>query len=283
MSHLLFQDGQFFRDDKLLAGANSRGLRYGDGAFETMKVNAGQIQLGDWHMERLFAALELLQFNWPPYFTPTYLLNIIQQLVHRNGHSELARVRLMVYRGNGGLYDPENHYPHHIIQSWVLPAPNHQWNENGLVLGIHEAARKSMDVLANHKTNNYLSYILGALEAKKEKWNDALMLNTAGRICDATIANIFLVEKERIITPALEEGPVAGVMRRFLISRLKEQGRVVLEEPVSVERIMAAEELFLSNSIYGMRWVQSLGGSSYRMNQTRAIYESTIRPFFMPG
>ncbi|MBC6492541.1 aminotransferase class IV [Flavihumibacter stibioxidans] len=281
MSHLLFQDGQFFRDDKLLVGANNRGLRYGDGAFETMKVNAGQVQLGDWHMERLFAALKLLQFDCPSYFSPSYLLDMVKQLVHRNGHSKLARVRLMVHRGNGGLYDPENHYPHHIIQSWNLPETNHQWNENGLVVGIHKGARKAPDVLANHKTNNYLAYILGALEAKKEKWNDAIILNTEDRICDATIANIFLVENGRIITPSLEEGPVAGIMRRFLVTRLSEQRIDIAEEPVSVERIMAADEVFLSNSIYGMKWVNMIAGVKYKAEKTRAIYEDIIRPLFM--
>lgn len=283
MSHLLFQDGQFFRDDKLVVGAGSRALRYGDGVFETMKVNAGQIQLGNWHMERLFAALKLLQFDCPGYFTPDYLLEAIHQLVHRNGHSRLARVRLMVYRGNGGLFDPENHFPHHLIQSWNLPEANHHWNENGLVLGIYDAARKSADILANHKTNNYLPYILGALEAKKEKWNDALLLNTSGRVCEACIANVFIIEKHTIITPSLEEGPVAGVMRRLLIGRMKELGLEVFEEAISLERLLAAEEVFLSNSTYGMRWVKEIGGVKYRQDQSLSIYQNIIRPLFEMG
>lgn len=282
MSHLLFHDGQFYRDDKVLVGANSRALRYGDGLFETMKVNREKVQLGEWHMERLFQGLRLLHFDLPHYFTPQYLLEKMVQLAHRNGHGRLARVRLMVFRGNGGLYDPENHYPHHVIQTWTLPDANHEWNENGLVVGVHEQARKAIDVLANCKTNNYLTYVLGALEAKKQKWNDALVLNTNGHICDATIANVFLVKGDRLLTPALGEGPVAGVTRRYLIEALASKGIKVEETSVSRELLVEADEVFLTNTSYGMRWVQRIGDKTYTAARSRELYREIIAPLFGP-
>jgi branched-chain amino acid aminotransferase len=280
MSHLLFQDGQFYRDDKLIVGAGSRGLRYGDGVFETMKVNHDRIQLGNYHMERLFAGLKLLEFECPANFTPDYLLDKILQLSHRNGHSLLARIRLMIHRGNGSLHDPENHYPHHIIQCWSLPAANHEWNVNGLVLGVHRKAKKSMDVLANSKTNNYLGYILAALEAKHQRWNDAIMLNSADRICDSTIANIFLIRDGIIITPKLEEGPVSGIMRRYLIENFITAGIKVEEQAVTEELISDAQEVFLTNSSFGIRWVRTIGNKEYDSEQCRSLYNQFIVPLF---
>ncbi|MBZ5857149.1 aminotransferase class IV [Flavihumibacter profundi] len=283
MSHLLFHDGQFYRDDKLIVGAGSRGLRYGDGIFETMKVNRDQLQLGEWHMERMFAALRLLEFDCPGYFTPGYLLDKILQLAHRNGHAHLGRVRLMVFRGNGGLHDPENHYPHHVIQTWALPEANHHWNENGLVIGIHGKAQKAADILANCKTNNYLPYIMGALEAKHQKWNDAILLNTNGRICDTTIANIFAVTDGKIITPSLPEGPVAGIMRRYLLDKMAENNIPFIDGALTSDTLLSADEIFLTNSTYGIRWVGSLNEKRLGKEFTRSLYEQFIRPLFLAG
>lgn len=280
MSALLFHDGQFLRNDKLLAGAGSRGLRYGDGVFETMKVNRAAIQLGGQHMKRLFSALELLEFVCPAFFTPDYLLEKITQLAARNSHEKLGRVRLMVYRGDGGLYDPTNHYPHHIIQTWELPEANHAWNENGLVVGIHRKAQKAADALANCKTNNYLPYVMGALEAKRERWNDAFVLNTNGRIADATIANLFLVKDGSLFTPALSEGPVAGVMRQYLLDKLGAVGYSLFEMAITEQMLAEADEVFLTNSSYGIRWVGEIGPVKYSSRHTMDIYRQVIEPLF---
>jgi branched-chain amino acid aminotransferase len=280
MSQVLFEDGQFFRDDKLLVGANSRAVRYGDGLFETMKVNQGRIQLSGWHFERLFKGLELLQFECPSYFTPAYLEDKILQLAHRNGHSNLARVRLMIFRGNGGLYDSVSHFPHHVIQSWSLPPANHQFNENGLVLGIHRTAHKTMDVLANTKSNNYLPYVLGSLEVKKEKWNDAVVLNAAGRIADCTIANLFIVKDGVLRTAAATEGPVLGIMRRFILDYCIREGLPVEETGLTEADLLKADEIFLTNTSYGIRWVGRLGEKLFSNDFSTRLYRDAIQPLF---
>jgi branched-chain amino acid aminotransferase len=284
MSTQLFFDGQFLRSDKLLLGAGNRGLRYGDGVFETIKINQGVVQLGSLHMQRLFAALQLLEFEPPGYFTPGYLLEKITELAKKNGHANLGRIRVMIFRGNGGLYDAENHYPHHIIQSWALPPANHEWNENGLVLGLHRKAQKSADALANCKTNNYLPYVLGALEAKRLHWNDALLFNSKGNLCDSTIANIFLLKDDKIFTPALTEGPVAGIMRQYLLQQLPARGYVVQEAAITEDMLFAADEIFLSNAVYGLRWAGIIGNTKFSHQKTAAIYREIIQPLFLlPG
>lgn len=280
MSHVLFEDGQFYRDDKPIVGANNRGLRYGDGAFETMKVINGRLQLADWHMERLFAALSLLQFDCPGYFTPDYLIDKILKLVHRNGHSHLSRVRLMVYRGNGSLYDATSHFPHHVIQSSSMPPAQQEWNEDGWIIGFHRVAHKAMDILANAKTNNYLPYLMGALEAKKEKWNDAVLFNAAGRVCDCTIANIFIVKQGILYTPPASEGPVLGVMRRLILEYCEKNKWPVVESPLTEKDVLEAEEVFLTNSGYGIRWVSRLGGDSFSQKLSKQLYLAAIQPLF---
>ncbi|QEC66579.1 hypothetical protein FRZ67_04435 [Panacibacter ginsenosidivorans] len=259
----LHHNGKIYKADKLLISPNNRSFRYGDGFFETMKMINGKIILADYHFERLFTSLELLQFEKPNYFSPNYLKTQIEELAKKNYHSKLARVRLMIFRGDGGLYDPENHFPNHLIQTWELNPSNNILNENGLVVNIFKDARKACDNYSHVKSNNYLSYAMAALWAKKKQLNDALLLNSYDRITDATIANIFIIKDGIVKTPALSEGCISGVMRRHLLKCLHEENIPVEEAKIEPEELLQASEVFLSNGVYGIRWIKSCGNSNY--------------------
>jgi branched-chain amino acid aminotransferase len=193
-------------------------------------------------------------------------------LAQRNGHAQFGRIRLTVFRGAGGLFDPEHLHPNFLIETWSLPEHFTEWTENGLVLGIASQVAKSPDVLANLKHNNYLAYALAAMEAKANQWNDALVLNTARNLADSTIANLFLVEGTRFVTPPLTDGPVAGVRRRHLIEFIRASGGEVLEASISPERLLQANEVFLTNAIRPIRWVQRIENESFGNEQTYALY-----------
>jgi branched-chain amino acid aminotransferase len=275
MNHFIY-NGKTYKENSPVISANNRGLRYGDGVFETMKLLNGKIILFDEHFARLWKGMEILGFDMPKHLSPEQFLSEIVTLAKKNGHEKTARIRLQIIRGDGGLYDVKNHHPRYIIQTWPLPEGNGEWNSNGLVLGIYKDARKSCDILGNLKHNNYLPYAMAALHAKKEKWNDALLLNSRGNICDSSIANVFIVKNEIIYTPALSEACVAGIMRQQIISELKKSSRKLIETAVSAEDVLNADEVFLSNSMYNIRWVQRIGDSIYNSNITREIYSSIL-------
>lgn len=267
-------NGKVFKENSLIVGPDNRGLRYGDGIFETLKIKDGQVILEDEHFARLWNGMQVLQFEIPKQFTPEKLKRELMQLVEKNGHSNGARIRLNIFRGDGGLYDAKNNTPNYIIQTWALPVDNGQWNSNGLVAGIYEDAKKSCDAISNLKHNNYLPYVLAALKAKKEKWNDAILLNTYGRICDSTIANIFIIKNELITTPALNEGCVAGVMRKEIIKTAAKNYWKIEETAISQQDILTADEVFLTNSIYNIRWVQRIENKEYTHSYTQKIYNA---------
>lgn len=272
----LHSNGKIYNADKLLISPDNRAFRYGDGFFETMKMIHGKIILADYHFERLFSSLDLLQFEKPNYFTVDYLKKNIEELAEKNGHLKLARVRLMIYRGNGGLYDPENHFPNHLIQTWELNPSNNKLNENGLVIDIFKDARKACDHYSHVKSNNYLSYVMAALWAKKNKLNDAILLNSYDRIADATIANVFVVKDGIVKTPGVTEGCVSGVMRRHLINCLKKENIPCEETGLEPEELFNASEVFLTNAGYGIRWVQSCGNNNYTNELSKLLYKKFI-------
>lgn len=267
-------NGKLYKTDTHIIAAGNRGFRFGDGLFETIKCKNGHPEFLDEHLARLWKGMQVLQFDIPKRFTPDFLEQEILKLLEKNGHRDTARLRLTVYRGDGGLYDAVDHKPHYIIQSWALPGETGAWNSNGLVAGIYTGVKKSCDILSNLKHNNFLPYLLAALQAKKEKWNDAILLNTDGRLCDTTIANIFSIKDEVIHTPALTEGCVAGVMRNNLVQKLKAAGFKITEGTLSPDELMEADEVFFTNSIYNLRWVQSIGDKNYGNTLTQKIYRS---------
>jgi branched-chain amino acid aminotransferase len=270
-------NGKLVRAGKLIISPDNRSFRYGDGFFETMRMTNGSINLSDYHYERLFSSLELLKFDRPSYLTVQYLKEQIENLATKNKSRQLSRIRLTIFRGEGSLYDCENQAPNYIIQTSELDPKILQLNKNGLVTGIYKEARKSCDTFSHIKSNNYLPYAMAALSAKENKLNDAFLLNTYNRVADATIANIFIVKDGNVKTPALNEGCVAGVMRRHLLASMRMENIPVEETQIETGELLEANEIFLTNSVFGIRWVKKCGKSNYSLQLAKYLHNKSIR------
>jgi len=255
-------NGRFFADDENVLSKDDRSYRYGDGLFETMKLINGNISLGDYHFERLFSGLNVLKFHISVLFTKQKIEKEIKELSKKNECERSARIRLSVSRGNGGLYDCDNKFSY-LIECW--PLEQKDLNENGLVIDIFSDARKSIDIFSNLKSANYLPYVMAAIWAKENKLNDALILNQHDRICDSTIANVFWVKDNNIFTPPLNEGCVAGVMRKKILElAIGNSDHLVQEHILTKETLLQADEVFLTNAITGIRWVKKCRSKVYK-------------------
>jgi branched-subunit amino acid aminotransferase/4-amino-4-deoxychorismate lyase len=277
---LVYLNGRFINEAKATVSVNNRSFRYGDGCFETIKVIRGEAPLLPLHFDRLFSSLQCLQFQLPSFFTREYVASRLHELVLKNGHAQLARVRITVFRGDGGIYDPINHQPHLLIQSWPLNPENNRLNENGLVIDFFRDGRKACDAFANLKSNNYLLYAMAALHAKQHHCNDALVLNQYGHVADATIANVWIAEGNTLVTPPLAEGPVQGTMRRYLLEQAIVRGFQVKEEPISTDRLLAADEVFLTNAIYGLKWVKQVANLEFPCQMAASVHHTLVAPLW---
>jgi aminodeoxychorismate lyase len=274
MSIFFNYNGKLFQESTPVISPDSRGLRYGDGLFETMKMANGKLLFAKDHFERLFQGMKILQFDIPVHVTPENIEKEICHLALKNNHTESARIRLTVLRGNGSVFDADNHHPNYIIQSWLLNDTIGKLNSNGLILGFYEETIKSVDILSNIKHNNYLPGILAALYAKQNKWNDAVIINNYNRVCETTIANIFLIKNKIIYTPALSEGCVAGIFRQNLLGLFKSIALPCIEKEITKEELLNADECFLTNSIGNVKWVKSIDNKEYDQVVTKEIYHS---------
>jgi branched-subunit amino acid aminotransferase/4-amino-4-deoxychorismate lyase len=269
-------NGKIVEEANAFISPSNRSFRYGDGCFETMKMINNKIILQDLHLERLFASLDQLQFDIPKHFTPTFIIGNIDETAKKNKHAD-CRVRLTIFRGDGGLYDPENLLPNFIIQTYPLDVVK-TINENGLIVDFFKDTIKAADQYSSIKSNNFLSYAMAALWVKKQKLNDALLLNQFNRIADATIANIFIVENGVIKTPSLAEGPVAGVMRKHLLASLRKDDMPVHETEITIDEVLNASEVFLTNAIHGIKWVKQAGTSNYSGDFASHLYKKYVLP-----
>lgn len=267
----LFNEKQFRLSEKSIS-VESRGVRYGEGVFETMKLVNNTVLFFDFHMERFFHGMNLLKLKPPPFFNPQKIQKIIIELCRKNNCSDFARIRLSCIGNNGGVWDKQDQFADIIIQSWKLPDHYNEFNINGLVVDVCEDVHKSIDLLSNLKSNNYLPYLFAANKGKELKVNDMIVLNHFDHIVDSTIANVFVIKDNNILTPPLSDGPVAGVMRRNLLKILPDNGINVQECSLTINDLMEADEFFLSNAMYGLRWVQRFRDKTFTNTVTQKIY-----------
>jgi aminodeoxychorismate lyase len=282
MDLMISYNGSLLLEKQVCISVNNRSFRYGDGCFETIKVINGKIILPHLHFTRLLTSLEKLQFEVPAFLTSAYLSHQLLQVVNENKHSPLARVRVTVFRGDGGLYDEVSHKPNIIIQSLRGNEQSNSLNNEGLVLDFYNEAKKTCDSLCFIKSNSYLPSVMGSLYVQKNKLNDCVISNCFNRVAETTIANIFVVKDGIIKTPALTEGCVDGVMRRYLISRFREESFPFEEGEILHNDLLEASEVFLTNAVYGIRWVKKIADSNFGNQLSSVLHQKFIQPLFSP-
>lgn len=251
----------------------NRSFRYGDGIFETIKIFRGKILLADYHFDRLLTSLSLLKINPSFFLTRDKMQENILELCKLNNCENSARVRLAVYR-------EEDNNAGFVVEANFLEANINSLNEEGWRIDIYPLVRKSCDAFANLKSANYLPYVLCGIYADENKLDECLVLNSNNKLCDASKANIFLILNKEVFTPALHQGCVNGVKRRFIIERLKKSGIVTRQTTIDEAMLLAADEVFLSNAINDIRWVRSFRDKTYTKDFITDFYKKNFSTIY---
>lgn len=272
LEELICVNGQFLHLDQHPLSVHNRSFKYGDGLFETMHYQKGQILFVDAHFERLVAGMFVLGFETSFFDIEAVYKDCLKLVQNKNFTS--ARIRLHVYRNDGGNYKPATDQCSYVIQAEKVEENSFFLNEKGYHIGLFSDIRKPINSLSGIKSANGLLYVLAARHADIQHWNDALILNEQGRICECSSSNIFLILPDKsILTPALTEGCLAGVMRKIVIELLQNSGRKVVEGAVLTEDFYRAEEVFLTNAIQGIRWCIAFREKRFYSIQTREILQ----------
>lgn len=230
-----------------------RGFLLGDAVFETMRVYAGSPFREAEHLARLRRTCGLARL---PY--PEDLPRAVRAVLEANALQE-ASVRITVSRGVGGRgASPRGAGPATLLvtASAVEPRPE-VWTRG---LHVVTASLPHATPLAGAKTTNYMANVLARIEAEEKGADDALFVDAAGHVVEATQANLFLVEGDALATPPLSSGCLPGVTRALLLQLAPSAGLRPVERPLRVADVAAADEAFLSASVLEVGPVVAVDG-----------------------
>ena len=234
----------------------NRGFQYGDALFETMHANGKVIQFFDQHMQRLSKAMGMLKMEIPPKISGQTIENEIIRLLHKNRHLKGARVRLTVFRNPGGKYTPEDNSCSYLIETSSLEHDTYQLNDKGLFIDVFPGLKKPIHPLSNLKTTNDLIYVMAGIFKKEHRLDECLLLNEKDEITEAISSNVFMMYEGELRTPPLASGCLEGIMREQVIECARALNiRISDSQPLKLEDLMKAEEVFLTNAIKGIQWV----------------------------
>ncbi len=242
---VIWLNGDFVAADKPALMAHDRGLTLGDGLFETIAVKAGVPLRLDAHLKRLRDGADFLGLPAPA--DDTALHDAILGLLGANGMAGEAAVRLTLTAGPGprGLPRPDQPTPTLMLAAGRIPA---QAPPARLIIA-RTTCRNEKSPLSRLKTLNYLDSIIARREATARGADDAVMLNSQGRVAEATAANLFLSLDGHWVTPSVAEGALPGTMRAALVKNWRAE-----ERAVTVAELRRADDMVLTNAL-GLRKV----------------------------
>ncbi len=248
-------NGEFLKGDDYSLTHRNRSFCYGDALFETIHCLGTQPQFFENHWNRLSQGMKILKMQGSKDFSGQTLEYYIEKLLNKNRIFKGARIRLTIYRNEGGLYSPDSNTISWLMESSALEDEHYEFNSKGLNIDIFDGVHKPVTVLSNLKTTNALIYVLAGIFKTENKLDECLILNQYGRIAESISSNVFLVKDEKIITPPLSEGCIAGTMRHTVMYLAKRAGYSVEERGILETNLLDADEVFFTNAIQGIRWI----------------------------
>jgi len=241
-------DGTLSPGPEARVAAADRGLHYGDGVFETLRAERGRAFLLDAHLERMRAGLGVLGIA---------VGGVVGRaregtaaVAARLAEEDAATIKIMVTRGVGpGGPSCGSALVPTVIAIGRADAPERPDSMRAVTSSV---VRNERSPLARVKSLNYLEMVLARREAEAAGVEEALMMNTQGRLAEAAAANVFAVVDGRLVTPPVSEGCLPGIVRTEVMRIAEASGIRVRQTPMPPEMLGEASEAFLTNSRIGI-------------------------------
>ena len=235
MSGPVWVNGTLVDADAARVSVFDHGLTVGDGIFETLRVYDGTPFAVTRHLQRLARSAAGLGLACPP---DDVCRTAMAEVIEANGGGDL-RLRLTVTGGHAPLGSGRGEGGPTVV---AAVAPLDPWAATTTVITV-PWTRNERSPLAGLKTTSYGENVVALARAKETGASEALFANTAGRLCEGTGTNVFLVVDARLVTPPLSSGCLAGVTRELLLEVTD-----AVEEDLPFEVLADAEEVFVTSS-----------------------------------
>ena len=256
-----------------LIPVTSRIAKFGDGFFETIRIWDSKPLFIEFHLTRFFRSCEILKIEPPK---REYLLGEIDRLINHFSHPS-ARLRVTCFRDGDGLYLPQQNRSEVIME--INQAPEELYQNDSYRTGILKSVKISEGPLSLIKSTSALHLIMGAIETEEQGWDAGILLNSEGRVADATSYNVFIVIGNEVFTPSVDEGALPGVLREVLLSKIiSKAGLKSGFGKLSITKLLHADEVFLTNAIKGIVPVSRIGHQYFeKREKTTRLKDQLIR------
>ncbi|MDO5105303.1 aminotransferase class IV [Capnocytophaga sp.] len=245
----------FLKSENAVLTIQNRAFKYGDAVFDTLKYTHEKLLFWEEHYLRLMASMRILRMEIPLSFTMEFLESeILETLKINNLANSSARIRITVFRNDGGLYTPQTNNVSYIIETEKLDSPFYELSNSPYEVELFKDFYVQPDLLANIKHTNKLVNITGSIFARENDYQNCILLNNSKNIAGALNGNLFLVNENTIKTPPLTDGCLNGITRKILLKIIvKTPDFKIVETSISPFELQKADELFITNSIIGIQ------------------------------
>ena len=251
----------------------NRGFSYGDAVFETVKAVGDKLIFWEDHYFRLMASMRLLRMEIPMTFTPEYFVDQCNNLIESQPASAAAwRLRLTCYRDSAGRYTPVENKVSYVISCEPLEQSIFSSKVPNYRVDLYKDHYVQQAMLSNLKTNNKILNVLASIFAKENDLDNCILVNDNKEVVEALQSNIFLLFGNEIHTPPLTSGCLDGIIRKQLIRMANDLDISCIETKVNPFDLQKADELWLTNSIQGIRAVTNYRRKEYQSKK----YEQAV-------
>ena len=266
-------NGAILAEDKGIFTHNNRAFKYGDALFESVRYVNGTLFFWEDHYFRLMASMRILRMEIPMEFTMEFLEEQIKDTVKANAlENGAVRVRITVFRNEGGLYTPITNDVSYIIETNAMESPFFILNEGNYEVELFKDYYLNKDMLSNLKSTNKILNVVAGVYAKENGYANCLLVNTDKKVVEAINGNLFLVKDNQIKTPPLSDGCLDGIIRKNLMKIIAGSEEYdLVEESISPFELQKVDELFVTNSIVGIQPISKYRKKEYDIKVAKSL------------
>ncbi|MCC7429529.1 aminotransferase class IV family protein [bacterium] len=252
MEGLISLNGKIVSSSEGKISVSDRGLLYGESVFESLRIYEGIPFLLDLHLKRLYESAHFLEFSLP--FTFDEIENFVWVYLKKANLKE-GFLRITLTSGN------ENLKGNFLIFTLNKQLPTSNDYKNGVKIQFSSYLKPNLfNYHSNLKTGNYLNSVLAKKEAQKNGFFESIFLSETEKVLECSNSNIFFINKNVLVTPALTNTPVlAGITRKIVLDLAKKMALPTSQRVISKDECDFFSECFVTNSFIGILPVTQIG------------------------
>ena len=262
---LIWMNGEFVAWEDAKVHVLTHCMHYGTGVFEGIRAYDTEVGTAIFrhqdHLQRLEDSAKLYYMDMP--FSLAALREATHELIARNGLRS-CYIRPLVYRGHGPMgLNPLDNPVEVSIAVWEWGAYlGEEGQRNGIRATMSSWRRISPDSLIPHAkaSGQYLNSVLAKIAATKQGYEEAILLDDHGNVCEGTGENVFVVRDGRILTPQQTNGILDGINRKSVMEIARDLGYEVIERDIARAELLLADEVFLTGTAAELTPVREIDG-----------------------